>query len=226
MTKPVVSIDIETIPDEGKIDTFMSFARPPKEEAESKSGLEAWRIKQMSLNPEYCQIVGLNWMIARQDPHSVWVGDVIKEKSVVISETMLLEKAWHLFNTHLTIVTYNGLAFDIPAIMYRSAEFELHQSKNVPMVDFSNLKPWENRVIDLMKKLFQNRRAKSLKEVRASSVILTCRIPEEFQSIDEMTGDSVYELYKKGDFETLKLYGRFDAWTNDAVYHWGKGYWW
>jgi hypothetical protein len=223
MTTPkIVSIDIETIPDESKKETFGMFNTPPKDESES--GLDEWLIKQMSLNPEYCRVVGLNWMFhgAGSEPESVWIGEIIN--GLHITEGALLRRAWQLLCTP-TVVVYNGLSFDIPVIMTRSAELGLFNGQPPP-ANLSNLKPWENRVVDLMKKLFQNRKAKSLKEVRASSSWILSRMSDEFLDIDAMTGGSVFGLYQAGDFKTLKSYGRLDAWTNMAIYEWGKGYWW
>lgn len=180
----------------------------------------------MSLSPEYCKIVGLNWMEQGDDPHSYWVGEnlEIKATSTLVTEDQLLKKFWTLASKYGTIITYNGLSFDLEVIKSRSASLYVPAT-----VDLSNLKPWENKVIDLMKRMFSNRKAMGLKKVR--EIYWLQMVKHEmgllkYEDIKDMSGGEVDQLYRTGNYTKLIRYGEFDAITNVALYRFGLGYWW
>lgn len=226
----LLSVDIETIPDPEKIDLFNLLVKPTSEEkAKPDFNEDDWRRLQMSVTPEYCLILGMNLMSENQNPVSRWVGEEYESsltpgKILKTTEAGLLKLFWKLAKENSTLITYNGIAFDLEAIKFRSAQLAIE-----PLANLLDLKPWENRVIDLMKKLYTNRKPMGLKKLRqniwSKLVEIDARMLD-YQDLLEMEGGSVYELFQQGKLDILKRYGEFDALTNMAIYKWGKGYWW
>lgn len=230
----VITIDIETIPDEGKLEQFNRFVTVPDEfaylEGDELAGtFEMWQVSQMSLTPEYCRIVGLNFMAEGQEPVSRWVGESLPSELkpgnfIAVTETGLLRKFWQLARENSTIVTFNGLGFDLEVVKVRSAILGIEAT-----CDLTNLKPWENRLVDMMKKMYSNRKAIGLKKIREiywDRLLELCPDLRLYADLLTLEGDSVYELYMRQDIETLRRYGEFDALTNVALYQFGRGYWW
>lgn len=236
-------IDIETIPDETTRDWFDLYVQPEQKVADSWTGLSEieydlayskWRVSQMSLSPEYCKIVGLSWLPYDNGPVSRWVGELIYGDKIggfvetdTITEPMLLAKFWQLATKYGTIITYNGLGFDLEVLKWRSAVLGVSAT-----CDLSNLKPWENRVVDLMKRLYATRKSVGLKKVTniLSGKIMAGPRFEPYQDIMHQDGSSVFEEYfvalATGDWNVLKRYGELDVLRTGALYEFGLGYWW
>lgn len=180
----------------------------------------------LSTQAEYCQIVGLNFATDEGAPHSAWVGDV-DQQGDPINERTLLDAFWTLAEKSKHIIGFNILRFDLPVILTRSALLGIEPW---PGLKYYDAKPWESFIIDLMKKRFANasyNEFKSLKELRRC---LQLPIPEEYQEVAAMAGDSIEELYLKfcaGDsaaLETLKLYGKLDIITTRELARLWSGY--
>lgn len=236
----VITIDAETIPDEGKVELHDRFVNIPEEammdwheheltDNEYVERCKKWRVSSMSLTPEYCRIVGLNFMAEGQEPVSQWAGETLPSRLnpgqfVPVTETSLLRKFWQLARENSTIVTFNGLGFDLEVIKVRSAVLGIEAT-----CDLTNLKPWENRIVDMMKKMYSNRKAIGLKKIREiywDRLLELCPDLRLYVDLLTLEGDSVYELYMRQDIETLRRYGQFDALTNMALYAFGRGLWW
>jgi hypothetical protein len=243
--KTILTVDVETVPNEEMTDLFLKH-NPPPGTMKKPETIEAWRIKEMSLSPMYCRIVGLNWMAATpirnspgyHKPESWWVEEEVDRawwtrkggsETIALDEVMLLWKFWrictgeHLPSEVKHLVGYNILGFDIPVILNRSIKLGLKPSRF-----FGDLKPWEDKVIDLMKRMFSSQKWKGMKEVRDSLRDLL-NIPEEYAEIENMEGGSVYELFMSrtsSDLDTLKMYGKLDVISNTEIWRVGNGYWW
>lgn len=238
-----ITIDVETIPDEEKIELFDLFTKVPldlseewwKKAMDDEKGWQLqyndWRRTQMSVTPEYCKIVGLNWQKDGEEPFSRWVGEVVYGARIGdfvptddITEVLLLRKVWELMRIAAPIVTFNGISFDLEVIRFRSMMLGVE-----PTCDLINLKPWENRHIDLMKRLYVNRKPIALKRL---TVLLQDKleIPEKYREIIGTEGNSVYAMYSEalspGDFSMLKLYGELDVIYNMGIYNLGRNLWW
>lgn len=234
----IVVIDIETIPDETKISLFNRFITAPEDKLDEWTPLDEgsfefeynkWQAAQMSLTPEYAKIVGLNYMVEYMEPVSRWVGEYVPSMlkvgdNIEITERNLLMKFWTLARENSTIVTFNGLAFDLEVIKVRTATL----GEDI-RCDLTNLKPWEQRVIDIMKKMYSNRKPmklKAIREIHWNRLLEIAPLLDNYADLLPMEGNEVYGLYKKGDIATLKRYGEFDALTNMSLYTFGKGLWW
>lgn len=180
----------------------------------------------LATSAEYCSIVGLNFATDEGEPHSAWVGDVDRQGDP-INERTLLDAFWNLAEKSKHIIGFNILRFDLPVILTRSA---LLGVEPWPGLKYWNLRPWEEFVIDLMKKRFANasyNEFKSLKELRRC---LQLPITEEYRDVAGMAGDSVEKLYLEfcagdaGALETLKLYGKLDIITTRELARLWSGY--
>lgn len=229
MANSYIVIDVETVGSASKIETFDTYNKDKFKFDEywlnrnPEGSYDDWRRYKMGTSPEYCSVVGLNWLISEEDiPHSIWVGEEID--GVAVTEKMLLQKYINLFKTKVDpLVGYNILAFDLPVLKWR---FAIHGLK-FPR-DYTNLKPWLEEVIDEMAKLYPSGTTrKSMKELRATLIADgAISIPEKYTEILTMNGGEVHELYEKKDFATLKLYGELDVISEAAIYRLFKGLWW
>lgn len=226
----ILSVDVETVPDEDKLELHKRLVPWLPSETKPDETEEQWRTKEMSLTPEYCRLVGLNLMEDGLEPTSHWVGETVKsamfpEKTRVLTETDLLRKFWKLAAENGTIIGYNILDFDLQVIRVRSAILGIQTNG----VDLVNLKPWETRVVDLMKRYFGGRKVMGLKKLRLllwEQMVKFCPEVEGYKDILAMEGDEVAGLYETKSFTVLKRYGEFDSLTNIALYRLGKGLWW
>ncbi len=238
MNKFVV-IDIETVPDESKRAAFNQFNHDKfyldeywqKRNPDKPFG--DWEAYKMSTSFEYCQVVGLNWVVmdgnvAIDGPHSVWAGE--GAEPAPYSEKLLLRKFWQVIategdrkGTFAPVVTFNGAAFDLNVARYRSAALGVKPSR-----DLSDVKPWATDYIDEFAKLYPTAgNKKGMKELRACLVADgAIKIPDKYAAIMAMDGGEVFELYQKKDFATLKLYGELDVVSEAEIYRVFKGLWW
>lgn len=238
-----ITIDIETIPDAEKAELFDLFVKIPldlsrewwekamDDEKMWRVQYADWRTTQMSVTPEYCKIVGLNWQKDGEEPFSRWAGEVAYGERIGnfvptddITEGLLLRKAWDLMRIAAPIVTFNGSAFDLEVIRFRSMVLGIE-----PTCDLINLKPWENRHVDIMKRLYVSRKPIALKRLVAL-LGAKLEVPEKYSNIVGTEGSSIYLMYSEalllGDFSLCKLYGELDVIYNMGIYNLGKGLWW
>lgn len=228
----ILYFDCETIPDYSRTDLFTPKVNMKKicedlgnelteEEYSEREAVETSRV--LSTQAEYCQLVGLNFALDEEEPHSAWVGDIDKLGEQV-TERSLLEVFWMLAPKVKSLIGYNCLRFDLNVILTRSAFLGMEPSRA-----FYDVKPWQNDVIDLMKRRFQYAlwaEFKSLKELRR---ILQLPIPDEYRDAILMDGGSVESLYMQalaGDAEALaklKLYGRLDIITTRELARFWSG---
>lgn len=244
--------DIETTPLEEKYDVFDKFNRDKfllddywlkrnlGEARTEEETYKKWRVYKTSTSMEYCQVVGLNWVVmdgnvAIDGPTSMWVGELLpkedgKETHVIVSEKLLLRKFWQVIategdrkGTFAPVVTFNGASFDLSVARYRSAVLGVKPSR-----DLSDVKPWATDYIDEFAKLYPTAgNKKGMKELRACLVADgAITIPAKYAEIMAMDGGEVFDLYQKKDFATLKLYGELDVFSEAGIYRVFKGLWW
>lgn len=237
----ILYFDLETAPDYSR--THLFTPKLPKEtlaqmleaDLDYKNPARDEKVKEieaaatsrvLSTQAEYCQIVGLNFATDEGEPHSAWAGDV-DQQGDPINERVLLEAFWTLAEKSKHIIGFNILRFDLPTILMRSALLKIEPW---PGLKYYDAKPWENQIIDLLRKRFSNAshaEFKSLKELRRC---LELPIPAEYQEVATMAGDSVEELYLQfvaGDesaLAKLKLYGKLDIITTRELARLWSGY--
>lgn len=107
---------------------------------------EAAKSKKMSLSPEMCRIVCIGIQIGRDgQPLSFVTNDHLGGD---ISETDLIEWAWDCMKSASSVITFNGIGFDLPGIMARSILLGVRPTRQFDM------SPWKTDMIDLMVKRF------------------------------------------------------------------------
>ncbi len=230
-----ISVDFETIPREDlNIDDYLAKRRVPgryENVDQTQSGFRYWvqpdallefqlqehyRMRK-SVTPEFAEVIGLGWKVSTEPKaHSVYVGE--KKGDVIVDERMLIAKFWSLYEkAQGKIAGFNILKFDLPLALLKVPQHNITMPRSYNV----SAKPWERREVDLMfarwggpynqlpfKILWQ-----SLKPVVAEKFV----IPVQYDTIDEMKGDEVYDLWEKKDYETLKLYVEFDVWRVDTI---------
>lgn len=126
-------------PRKGVLDIVRSIrcSRMPDPDSEAK------KIKTMSVTPEYLQIVAIG--IAHGDGE---IQGFISDDHIggTVTEADLLDWFWATVKDSVSLVGFNILGFDLPAIMVRSAILGVKPSR------IFDSKPWGNDVIDLMLK--------------------------------------------------------------------------
>jgi len=219
--------DVETIPDYSRTDLFTPKVPPPPVTATEEEALE-WTAREgsrvLSTQAEYCTMVGLNFALDEDEPKSAWAGDY-DNNGEPITERTLLEAFWTLAPKVKALVGYNCLRFDLNVILTRSAFLNIE-----PTRAFHNVKPWEDTVIDLMKRRFQYAPSTDYMTLKELRRILQLPISDEYRDAILMDGGSVEELYLQalaGDadaFTKLKLYGRLDIVTTRELARFWSGF--
>jgi len=95
------------------------------------------RLKLLSTCPEYCQIAALGYAVGDLQITSLVVG-----RGDCPSERHVLETFWKLTATYSPLVAFNGLAFDLPVILVRSAIVGVQPTKQL------DLRPFGKDVVD------------------------------------------------------------------------------
>lgn len=178
------------------------------------------RKRIMATTPEFCQIVGLNYGLNEGPAGSGWVGQIPENMAGPLTETDLLKSFWKLAKSADHLVGYNCLEFDINAILVRSAICGVTPSR-----DLWRLKPWDDTVIDVMKRRYGMRSRERYLSLKALRRIHQLPISSEYSEILGMTGEQIYELYLNADYTKLELYGKLDiVTTRELARMWGGYY--
>jgi hypothetical protein len=141
-------LDIETAPLENAAD-FIDFSdiKAPanyKDPAKIEAYIEEAKARALdncSLDPDLCRVVVLGcW---RDD----WAEPVVDMATDDEAECAMLSRFWHWVNGSDLLITYNGVAFDVPVLMRRS----LYLGVSAPALDVGKYR--HGRIEDLMLRL-------------------------------------------------------------------------
>lgn len=178
------------------------------------------RKRIMSTTPEFCQIVGLNYGLNDNPAGSGWVGQMPEGVEAPLSESDLLKTFWKLVKGADHIVGYNCLEFDLNAILVRSAICGVTPSR-----DLWRIKPWEDTVIDVMKRRYGMKAREQYFSLKALRRLFDLPIAGEFREYMAMTGEQIHDLYLNGEFTKLEMYGKLDiVTTRELARIWGGYY--
>ena len=211
----VLFFDIETVPQPGREPENRKLVRDKiLSYAPDTHNLDQVVEATLGTQPEMLQIVGMNLAFDEGSIHSGWVGDK-DTNGEEITEVRLLKHFWTMAKKAHTLVGFNCLWFDIPAILTRSAVLEVQPSLNL-----FDLKPWENQVIDLYKKRWPGGQKYQIGSLKSLISLLNLPLPSDLQL--DMDGGNVRLLWEAGDLDTLKLYGQMDIFaTRELCRLWG-----
>lgn len=224
MTLKNFFVDIETTPRYEVSDLWLARKERPAD-VEPQAWVEI-QMKAMALQPEACQIVGLNVILGNEgEPKSGWVGEINPATGEAFSEADLLQLFWSWAAQCPRLIGFNCLRFDLPVIYTRSALLGV-----LPTKAFYDSKPWADDVIDLMRRRFKDASRDSYMSLKALRRVLQLPIPEKYAEVMDNTGADVENLYLSflaGDQEALrvlKLYGEADVCTTRALAQLWSGY--
>jgi len=214
--------DIESVPAYDRSDLWLSRKEKPADVDEAT--WQAEQLKQMALQPEACQMVGLNVILGDGEPKSGWIGELNPKTGEPFSEQDLLVLFWNWAAQCPRLIGFNCLKFDLPVIYTRSALLGV-----APTVAFYDVKSWQDTVIDLMQRRFgHSRDFMSLKALRR---VLELPVPEKYAEVVDNTGADIEELYlnfiNSDDWEALrllKLYGELDVLTTKLLAQLWQGF--
>lgn len=140
---------------------------------------EAAKVKKMSVTPEYLKVVAIGIAIGQNAPIGFVVNDHL---GGAIDEAELIAWFWEQAQSASSIVGYNILGFDLPALFVRSAIIGVSPTRQF------DSKPWGTDVIDLMVKRWPKGGQMRMKDVG------------KLYGIDpdagDMEGSQVYETFK------------------------------
>jgi predicted PolB exonuclease-like 3'-5' exonuclease len=233
MTLKVLYFDVETIPDYSRSDLWQQgivapdppVTATPEEAAFLAQQYQKRQMKRMALQPEACQIVGLNVILGDGEPKSGWAGEINPATGQAFSESDLLTLFWSWAAQCPRLIGFNCLRFDIPVILTRSALLGV-----MPTVNFFDEKPWSDRVVDLLRRRFKDASRDSYMSLKALRRVLQLPIPEKYAEVMDNTGADVESLYLQflaGDQEALrllKLYGELDVLSTKLLAQLWSGY--
>lgn len=222
--------DIETVANYELSDEWM--ARRPKPEPEGHLGddldaLRRWQdeqLKEMALQPEACKLVGLNVIIGDGEPKSGWAGEM-SPKGELYTEGDLLVLFWSWAAQCPRLIGFNCNRFDLHVIRVRSALLGV-----APTINLFDIKPWEEKVIDLLERRFKGTPYSQFLSLKALRSLLHFEVPEKYQEVLANTGGDVESLYLRflaGDDDALrllKLYGELDVLTTKMLAQMWQGY--
>ncbi len=189
-------------PRKGVQDAIAAGRRAKRETGKAESD----RIKLLSTTPEYCRIVAAAGATSRTN----WFVSASKD------EPSLLNKIWKAIGNAKQVVTYNGISFDLPVILYRSA---IHK---IDPPCFIDLRKYGNRqVLDLYQLLFASRNPpKGTGGLKAQCKLAGITVDSDCD------GSKVNELFEQGEFAELKRYVLSDVTATQDLHKFYRGYYW
>lgn len=187
-------------PRKGAVDLFNSLL----EEDRAFLDAIAEREKEAALCPEMLEIVSICFASMEAEPEVFVVGDELDT-----TEWSILTDFWSVVKSAKHIVSFNGMGFDMPAIITRSAMLGVQPTRR-----FST-KPWESDHLDLMKIRWPSGPSRGLKWLAKSYGI---DVPSEED------GSKVLQLFREGRFNDLAKYNASDVLILREVYLKMKGY--
>lgn len=190
-------IDIETIPQPGIMNTWYKDWAKKKFPEMTDEQLE----KQAALYPEFGMICAIGISDPGGKPTHCLAGDYYEEKN------MLVELRGILGETE-TLIGHNLKGFDLP---YLSKRYLFHDLELPKTLRVAGKKPWEIPHIDTMELLkFGGGMSMSL---RSACFLLGLKDPKQ-----EVSGEDVYELFKKKDLDLIGAYVEKDVEATGKIF--------
>jgi predicted PolB exonuclease-like 3'-5' exonuclease len=213
-------VDIETVPN-------MKMAKlHPKEFSAPKNYKDEEKIRgyietkhdewmgKLPLDLDYARISCIGISMG-DDPARAAVDGQPKEKGDgIVTEAGLLKWFWAEAKKAQTILGYNVQGFDLPIIQRRSWVLGVQ-----PTVPLHALKPWDDRVVDLMKRFYHSGYGPGVKYRGLKQV---CAMFGIDNSLPDLDGSMVGEM----DAETLAAYCASDVELTRELAIRTKGHYW
>ena len=188
--------DIETEPNDGMIAEY-----PPKGKLESF-------IKKAALDLDYARVTAIGAAWDTGDPVAGLVGLDGCEEDV-------LRWFWGLASKAARLVGYNIVGFDIPVLQRRSFVHGIRPA--FPLID---IKPWDNKLADLMRLFYHNGYGPGIKYRGLKQVVKMYGITTEWDA--DGSGDQVGDMSEN----ELRAYVNSDVAKTRALGERMKGVYW
>lgn len=215
-----IAIDIETVPLRKSLDRpYPEADRHPPANYKSPEAIYGWRekdiaaweqdrIKQYSLSPLWGRVVavGVAW-----DPPGDFVDEVSTQSLLArteADEADVLRKVWKRVSEADPLVTWNGMGFDVPFLLTRSAIL------SVPTPSYSLLKRYSNQVHYDVKMVVNG-----WDSFKSRGTTLDDWAQAFGMGGKSAHGSQVYEMYRAADFAAIGAYAADDANLTLALYH-------
>lgn len=214
------AIDIETVPLRAALDRpYPEADRDPPANYKSAEAIHGWRekdiaawaqdrIKQYSLSALTGRVVAVG---IASDPPGDFVEEVVTESLIARTEAderELLTKLWIRVGNADPLVTWNGLGFDVPFLLTRSAIL------GVPTPRQSLLKRYDTRAHYDVKMVVNGWDA-----FKSRGTTLDDWAQAFGMGGKSAHGSQVYEMYRAADFAAIGAYAADDARLTLALYH-------
>jgi len=184
----VTVFDLETIPDESKIDIFPLKLNTrlvdPQKIAEDKTKKEATRDKDMGLDPNFGKICCCSFR--DKDKTSTLLSE---------SESELIMEIWNVLANYQQFVTFDGNRFDVPFLIKRSWLLDIY-----PTVKIDNKKYYTGNHLDL--RVILN----NWNDYATGTLDFYCQLKLGRGKAGGMDGSMVYPLWQERKLEKIKEY--------------------
>jgi DNA polymerase elongation subunit (family B) len=227
--------DIETIgEDYEKLDetTQESLTRWIKKETQNEKeyGVALEDLKNgLGFSPLTGEIVAIGALDSDKDKGAVYFqspeekqeesdADGIKFKPM--AEKEMLEQFWKLCESYQEFVSFNGMGFDVPFLMIRSAIHNVRPSKNLMSNRYLGSQKFDAKHIDLMDQLsFYGAMRKK------GTLHLWCRaFGIKSPKAGGVTGDDVGKLFKDKEYLKIAKYNSGDLVATRELYKYWRDY--
>ncbi|MDO8529772.1 MAG: ribonuclease H-like domain-containing protein [bacterium] len=224
--------DIETIGENyDKLDktTRDSLTRWIKKESQSEQEFEKALedLKNgLGFSPLTGEIVAIGVLDSDKDQGAVYFqapGENLSEaeedgiKLKPMPEKEMLEQFWKLAESYQEFVSFNGMGFDVPFLMIRSAIHKVRPSKNLMSNRYLGSQRYEAKHIDLLDQLNFYGAMR-----RKGNLHLWCRsFGIKSPKAEGITGDDVGKLFKEKKYPDIAKYNVGDIKATRELY----GYW-
>lgn len=212
----ILAYDIETIPQDNLTDAQEEWLQRKIDRALLKNKAE----NEKELRRKFCATTPFLGKIITIGVGQVDSQDQIKTKALVGSEKEILEKFWQIIvktpqQKNIQFVSFNGLDFDAPFILMRSA----HHNVTPTNRDFTKLKRYTKYPhYDVMQWMANWSYGRPTLDVACT--LAKVDSPKE----GEVKADEVYDAYLRGEITKIANYCERDVRTTLELYRTIKNY--
>ena len=222
--KDVIEQDLRKLIDEGKIppsdwfDECLSFEMDlGKDRKGVKDLFVSYKKKMLALDTSFddavrklavgvdtCRILSMAWAMGGEHVECLYANPEEKK-----SEYELLVKFWELAEQATGFFAYNGIEFDFPIILTRSAYLGVPPNRRI------DLNRWNGDIID---PIYCRPKAKQKNVVDWNEIAV--------RDDSEMHGGQVYDYFQQGRRKDIIRYNKCDVSTMRDLFKHFSGYFW
>ncbi|MFH0969606.1 MAG: ribonuclease H-like domain-containing protein [Patescibacteria group bacterium] len=227
--------DIETVGENyDKLDSTTKdsltrwIKRETQNEKEYETALEDLK-NGLGFSPLTGEIVAIGVLDSEEDKGGVYYqspGEKKEEsdeggiKLKPMSEKEMLEQFWKLCEKYQEFVSFNGMGFDVPFLMVRSAIHNIRPSKNLMSHKYIGSQKYDSKHIDLLDQLSFYGAMR-----RRGNLHLWCRaFGIKSPKAEGITGDDVGKLFKEKKYLEIAKYNVGDIKATRELYRYWRDY--